>query len=102
MKFRLALLTTHIFIVGLLMSSRKTRDFTRACAPSSERAIQLSLINPISVKYLKNNLRKSHPRLVLTPPIEKNLKKRIKSDVVVKNYYAAIKLMRSKYNKLHC
>ena len=46
----------------------------------------------MSVKYLKTHLRKSHPRLVLTPAIEKNLKKRIKSDVLVKNYYTAIKL----------
>lgn len=52
----------------------------------------VKLQNPLSVNYLKTNLRKSRPRLVLTPAIEKNLKGKIKSDEVVKNYYAAIKL----------
>ena len=50
------------------------------------------LQNPMSVKYLKAHLRKSSPRLVLTPSIEKILKAKIKSDAIVKNYYAAIKL----------
>ena len=50
------------------------------------------LDNPMSVQYLKKNLRKSHPRLVLNSKIEKNLKKRLKSDPVVQNMYEAIKL----------
>lgn len=50
------------------------------------------LENPISVQYIKSNLRKSSPRLVLTPAIERKLKSKLKSDPVVKNYYAAIKL----------
>lgn len=50
------------------------------------------LENPISVKYLKKNLRKSHPRLVLNSSIEKDLRNKIKNDPVVKNMYTAIKL----------
>ncbi len=50
------------------------------------------LKNPITPAYIKKNLRKSSPRLVLTPGIERDLKKKIKSDPVVKNYYEAIKL----------
>ncbi|MEO5603961.1 MAG: hypothetical protein ABIR06_23800, partial [Cyclobacteriaceae bacterium] len=50
------------------------------------------LENPMSEKYLKTHLRKSGPRLILTPAIEKNLKSKIKSDPLIKNYYAAIKL----------
>ncbi|MDR2816597.1 MAG: heparinase II/III-family protein [Proteiniphilum sp.] len=50
------------------------------------------LENPVTVKYLKKNLRKSHPRLVLNSSIEKELKTKIKSDPVVGNMYAAIKL----------
>lgn len=46
----------------------------------------------MSVQYLKKNLRKSSPRLVLTPAIEKQLKKKLKSDPVVQNMYKAIKL----------
>lgn len=52
----------------------------------------VKLENPISVQYLKKKLRKATPRLVLTPEIEKVLKAKIKTDPVVKNYYAAIKL----------
>ncbi len=50
------------------------------------------LDNPMSVQYLKKNLRKSQPRLVLNSTIENGLKKKVKSDPVVKNMYAAIKL----------
>jgi len=50
------------------------------------------LENPVTVQYIKNKLRKTTPRLVLTPAIEKNLKSRIKTDPVVKNYYTAMKL----------
>ncbi len=50
------------------------------------------LENPISIQYLKKNLRKSQPRLVLNSGIEKDLKKKVKSDPVVKNMYEAVKL----------
>ena len=50
------------------------------------------LENPMSVQYLKKNLRKSQPRLVLNSKTEKNLRKRLKTDPVVQNMYAAIKL----------
>jgi hypothetical protein len=50
------------------------------------------LDNQMSVQYLKKNLRKSQPRLVLNSTIEKDLLKKLKTDPVVKNMYAAIKL----------
>ena len=50
------------------------------------------LDNPITVQYLKKNLRKSQPRLVLNSKIEKNLKKKLKSDPVVQNMYKAVQL----------
>jgi len=50
------------------------------------------LQNPISVEYLKKNLRKSMPRLVLNSTIERNLKRKLKTDPVVKNMYKAIQL----------
>ena len=50
------------------------------------------LENPMSVQYLKKNLRKSHPRLVLNSSIEKNLKSKIKSDPMVANTYRAIRM----------
>ncbi len=50
------------------------------------------LDNPISVRYLQDNLRKDSPRLVFTPQIEANLRSKLKSDPVVKNVYKAIQL----------
>ncbi|WKN32959.1 heparinase II/III family protein [Porifericola rhodea] len=50
------------------------------------------LDNPMDVQYLKKKLHKSSPRLVLTPSIEKHLKKDLKSDPVVKNMYEVLKL----------
>jgi len=50
------------------------------------------LENPMSVQYLKKNLRKSQPRLVFNAKIENNLKKKIKTDPVLQNMYKAIQL----------
>ncbi len=48
------------------------------------------LENPISVQYLKKNLLKSQPRLVLNSTIEKGLKKKLQTDAVTQNLYKAI------------
>ena len=48
------------------------------------------LENPITVQYLKKNLLKSQPRLVLNSTIEKELKKKLKTDAVTQNLYKAI------------
>jgi hypothetical protein len=50
------------------------------------------LDNPITAAYIKSKMKKSSPRLGLTPAIEKNLKTRIMTDPVVKNYFATMKL----------
>ncbi len=52
----------------------------------------MKLENPMDVAYLKKKLRRGSPRLILTPAIEKQLKKDLKSDEVVKNVYEAVKL----------
>lgn len=49
------------------------------------------LQNPINVQYLQKKLKKTGPKLVLNPKIEKNLKKKLKTDPVVQNLYKAIK-----------
>ncbi len=64
-------------------------DFKRKPATNPD---PVKLENPITVKYIRANLKRSSPRLILTPAIEKKLKSKIKSDALVKNYYAAIKL----------
>ena len=48
------------------------------------------LENPMSVQYLKKNLRKSQPRLVLNPALEKNLREKLKSDPLIQNIYKSI------------
>ena len=50
------------------------------------------LDNPVSTRYLRRNLSKTTPRLILTPQIEKELKEKIVSDPLVSNYYKAMKL----------
>lgn len=57
------------------------------------------LQNPISVQYLKKNLRKSQPRLVLNSSIEKVLQKKLKTGTVVQNVYQAIKLQAGEVQK---
>ena len=50
------------------------------------------LENPITVRYLKQHLRKSQPRLVLNSSIEKNLRQELKTNPVIQNMYKAIQL----------
>lgn len=47
---------------------------------------------PITADYLQQHLSKSGPHLILTTAIENELKKKIKTDPVLKNYFAALKL----------
>ena len=46
--------------------------------------------NPITIDYLKKNLKKQTPRLILTDKIEKNLKKKLKNDPSVKSLFNSI------------
>ncbi len=50
------------------------------------------LENPVSVEYLQKNLAKRHPRLVLNEKNEATLREKLKSDPVIQNVYAAIRL----------
>jgi hypothetical protein len=51
----------------------------------------IKLDNPITVSWLKTNLQKQSPRLILNKEIEKNLKEKLKSDALIQNIYKAIK-----------
>lgn len=48
---------------------------------------EVQLDNPISVEYLKKNLEKKSPKLILTPTLEKQLKKKLQTDPAVQRYY---------------
>lgn len=70
-------------------------------SPSPNRTTpEPKLENPMSVQYLKEKLRKKSPRLVLNADIEKDLKKKIESDPVIKNMYQAIRLNAQGITKL--
>lgn len=63
------------------------------CFYSSAQKLEVPVLdNPITVQYLKKNLSKKQPRLVLTPKLEKELKQKMKSDPVLQNMYQAIQL----------
>lgn len=51
----------------------------------------VKLENPITVNYIQRNLKKSSPKLGLTTALERNLKRKIKNDEIVSNYYEAVK-----------
>lgn len=59
------------------------------CLASNEG--ELKLQNPITVDYLRKNLSKKSPKLILTPAIEKEIKLKLKSDILVQNYYSYLK-----------
>ena len=50
------------------------------------------LENPMSVSYLQRNLSNKSPRLILSPSIKRQLKKKVKSDPMVSNVYQAFQL----------
>jgi len=54
-----------------------------------EKELQ-KLENPMTVPYLKQNLHKSLPRLVLNSSIEKEMLAKLKTDPIVQNLYKAI------------
>ena len=51
----------------------------------------VKLENPITAEYLKKNLQKQSPRLVLNKDIERNLRVKLKTDPLIQNIYRTIK-----------
>lgn len=63
------------------------------CQTKQENASEVQkLDNPMSVQYLKSNLNKKLPRLILNSANENILREKIKTDPIVKNYFEAMKL----------
>lgn len=81
-----------LILIALSLSIAANSVAGNGYNPASSGPDPVKLENPISVKYIKSKLRKSSPRLILSPAIEKKLRSKLKSDPVVKNYYAAIRL----------
>lgn len=49
------------------------------------------LDNPVTTEWLQKNMSKKSPKLILTPKIEKELKKKLKSDPVIQSYFQYLK-----------
>ncbi len=79
--------TTTLFIILLF-----TGLLTHAQESYTPKDIAYKIENPLSAQYIKSKLSKASPRLILTPAIEKELKKKLSSDQIVKNYFEAIRL----------
>lgn len=77
---------------SIALASLFSLSNTFVSSPSPTTTPDPKLENPMSVSYLKEKLRKKSPRLVLNSDIEKDLKKKIASDPVIKNMYQAIRL----------
>ncbi|MEX2231106.1 MAG: heparinase II/III family protein [Cyclobacteriaceae bacterium] len=88
MKSKFIIIPIFCCLIAYQQGTSGTADHKPLPQPEPD---PVKLENPISVSYIKNKLRKSGPKLVLTPAIEKQLKSKLKSDPMVKNYYAAMK-----------
>ncbi|HRX11183.1 MAG TPA: heparinase II/III family protein [Draconibacterium sp.] len=77
MKAKISLIVSLLCLVILFQANAQENEIPK-------------LDNPISVQYLKKNLLKSQPRLVLNSNIEKELKKKLKTDPVTQNLYKVI------------
>jgi hypothetical protein len=83
---RTSTVTALFFLVSLAFGS------SNLCAQSDDHeTAPVKLDNPMSVAYLKKNLRKQSPRLILNTKTEQNLKKKLKTDPLIQNVYKAIK-----------
>ena len=84
--------TKSNFLIGMMCLMIVFSSLTSFNSAAQEEKEIPKLQNPVSVQYIKKNLRKSQPRLVLNSKIKQDMKKKLTSDPVVKNLYEAIKL----------
>lgn len=82
----------HIKTICLLLAVFVLHQQSYAQNESIGEAELYKLDNPVSTSYLKKNLSKQLPRLVMNKEIERTLRKKLKTDPVIQNYYEAIKL----------
>ncbi len=92
MKTKITKLFLIVFFAAVLPIASIAYSSVKAQTITPANNVVVKLENPVTVQYLKARLKKSTPRLILTPAIEANLKGKVRNDPVVKNYYAAMKL----------
>lgn len=85
--------TKYAYFIALVLSVMMLTSLSiNGMVQHSEGNDIPKLDNPMTTQYLKKNLRKSQPRLVLNKPIEQVLKQKLKTDPVTQNMYKAIQL----------
>ncbi len=86
--------TKHVHIIAILSCLILFSSFSiNATAQSPGTGDDIpGLTNPMTTRYLKKNVRKSQPRLVLNRSTERVLKQKLKTDPVTINMYKAIQL----------
>jgi len=82
-SLRILLFAVLTYGTGITVTARSDQDLANEAQ---------KLQNPVTQQYIRTKLRTSTPRLILTPAIERTLKSKLKTDPVVKNYYAAMKI----------
>jgi len=82
-SLRILLFAVLTYGTGITVTARSDQDLANDAQ---------KLQNPVTQQYIRTKLRTSTPRLILTPAIERTLKSKLKTDPVVKNYYAAMKI----------
>lgn len=70
---RIEKFTLQLLIITVLLWSPLV-----AAVPEHVEMDTVKLENPITVKYLKRNLKKSGPKLALSPALLRNLKKKLR------------------------
>ncbi len=88
MKSKIYSFTVILSLVLIFSGCAKAKP--KRTAPEGKELQKLE--NPVTVDYLKQNLHKSLPRLVLNTAIEKELLEKLKTDPVVQNLYKAIQI----------
>lgn len=81
-KFSFLLVLATFLLTGLILENQAQTLTTDA---------KVALENPITAAYLKKHLKKSSPKLILTPEIERMLKKKLQSDPLMQSYYEYLK-----------
>lgn len=72
-----------------MVTLRSDLAYAQLSQNNANQSYQLN--NPISVPYLKKNLQKAQPRLILNQATEKRLREKLQTDPLIQHIYQAIK-----------
>ena len=79
----------HLTVIVLMFFAGMSRVSAQSSAGDARERVKLE--NPFSGDYLVKHIAKTSPRLILTPGIEKSLKKKLTTDPQVQAYFAYLK-----------